>query len=263
MSVSYQGWLDGIPPQHWKRVLAMDVGGASPNNITLAAQCPDSLSIVAYAEVNKITTDMREMAVLALPLLKYPGAQNEYDFIAKVGDYENRIALDDMARHGIRFTNAVKHDKLLSVHRLAGYLHPNPKRPFPQWHPLAGQLGAPLLFLTLACKHAISELPQQKWKKADRTGTSMKDELDRTVRHDAVDCLLYISRIMPAPSTIPVPKLQIISDTRSLQSKLYWADVKAQKERLSQTEARRAYNPAHTSGGLLCTSLLSSLPSRP
>lgn len=255
MTKPFQGWENGIPPRHWKRILAMDIGGASPNAMEWFAQDPESQSIIAYDEINKVTTDMREMAVLALPKMKYPGANEEYDFIAKVGDYENRVALDDMGRHGIRFTNAVKHDKMLSVHRFAAYLHPNEKRPFPQWHPLAGQPGSPLLFITLACKQLISEIPQQKWKN-ERAGDSVKDELDRSVRHDALDCGLYVARIMPAPATIPVPKIQVSSDTRSLQSKLYWADVKAQKERLSQSEERKAYNPSHNNGGAKWKSVL-------
>lgn len=258
MSESYLEWEYGVPPQTWPRLLSMDIGGATPNNMEWGAQDPVSQSLVMYAEVNKVTTDMRLMAELAMPYMKHPSGA-EYQFKAKLGDYENRVALDDMKRHGIKFTNAVKQDKIKSVHRLASYLHPNPQRPFPVWHPNAGKLGSPLLFIMPACKQLITEIPQQKWKQEGK-GDSMKDELDRAVRHDAVDCLLYIVRILPAPLDIPIPKVVIVEDTRSLQSKLYWADVKKAKEQKSKNAPRKAYNPAH--GGETCYSLLGfSLPS--
>lgn len=260
MSEVFQGWKDGVPPIGWVRLLAMDVGGATANNLEFAAICPETQSLVYYEEVNVVTTDMRRVAELALPYMKPEGSDSEYNFLAKVGDYENRVALDDMRRHGIAFTNAVKHDKTLSVQRLSGYLHPNPKRPFPPWHPLAGQLGAPLAYITSRCTHLISELPQQRWKKADARavdGASMKDELDRSVKHDAVDCALYVARILPAPATIPIPKIKLAKDERSLQSQLYWADVARAKAQQSATAPRKAYNPSHSSGGVdLCKSLL-------
>jgi hypothetical protein len=255
MSETFKDWENDIPPRYWKRILAMDVGGATANVLEWAALCPETQSLVFYDEVHKVTTDMSEVAKLALPKMKPEGSQNEYEFIAKAGDYENKIALDDMARHGIRFTNAVKQNKIFSVHRFAGYLHPNPKRPYPSWHPMAGQYGAPLFFSTPRCKHLNDEIPQQKWKN-EAKGTSVKDELDRTVKHDAVDCALYIARIMPAPITIPilVPKIQ--TETRSLQSQIYWENVRMQEERKSNVQSRTPYTPGHVGGNDQWRSLL-------
>lgn len=261
MSEIFKDWKDGVPPREWGRLMAMDVGGATANALEWAAVCPETQSLVFYAEVNIVTTNMRKVAELALPYMKPEGSEEEYNFLAKVGDYENRVALDDMRRHGITFTNAVKHNKTLSVHRFSGYLHPNPKRPFPSWHPKAGQLGAPLAFMTPACVHLIKEIPQQKWKKdiavKGGDGSSVKDELDRSVKHDAVDCALYIARLLPAPATIPIPKIVAPGAEMSLQSRLYWADVAKRKASQSATAPRKAYNPSHTRGGVdLCQSLL-------
>ncbi len=245
--MSFEGWTNGIPPALWKRIMAFDVGGATANAMEVAAICPDTQSLVFYAEINKKTTDMRVIAELALPLMRPEGSNEEYNFLAKVGDYENKIALADMGRYGIRFTNAVKHDKLISVGRFSGYLHPNPKRPFPAWHPRAGQLGAPLVYTTPACKHLNEEIPQQKWKDASK-GNSVKDELDRTVKHDALDCALYIARILPAPATIPIPKVIVQTSTRSIQSQMYWEAVAARKaEKVSDN--RKPYTTNHTGGG--------------
>ena len=252
----YQGWENGAPPRSWKRLLSMDVGGATANALEWAALDPESQCLVFYDEVHKITTDMRLIASLALPKMKPNGSQEEYDFLAKIGDYENRVALDDMARHGIRFTNAVKQNKIASVHRLAGYLHQNEKRPYPSWHPRAGELGSPLMFITPACKNLITEIPLQKWKN-DTKGSSVKDELDRTVKHDALDCALYIARILPAPATIPIPIVREAKNGLSLQSQMYWEAVAERKKSQSGSEPRKAYNPNHNSGGIdLCKSLL-------
>lgn len=263
MSETYLNWKDGIPPASWVRMLAMDVGGATANALEWGAICPDTKSLVIYDEVHKVTTNMREVADLALPKMKPEGSESEYNFLAKVGDYENRVALADMSRHGITFTNAVKHNKTISVGRLSGYLHPNPKRPFPLWHPLAGQFGAPLIYVMSACSHLINEIPQQKWKKAEIAkggdGTSVKDELDRSVPHDCVDCVLYITRILPAPATIEIPKINLLTDTRSLQSKLYWEDVRRKKESQSATAPHKPYSPSHDGGNDQWKSLLGFL----
>lgn len=247
MKQTYKDWIEGTPPVSWPRLMAFDVGGASANEMLWAAQDPETQSLVFYDELNKITTDMRALATEALPHMKAPNGQ-DYTFLSKVGDYENRVALDDMARFGIRFTNAVKHNKTLSIHRLSGYLHPNPKRPFPSWHPRAGELGAPLLYITAGCPQLITEIPLQKWK-AQKMGQSIKDELDRSVRHDAVDCALYIARILPAPATIAIPKVAVVEKTRSLQSILYWEDVRRQQAKQSESQSRKKYNPNHGAGG--------------
>lgn len=246
--MAFEGWEGYIPPITWDRVLAMDVGGATNNALEWGAICPDTNSVVIYWELVKTTTDIRLLASLAKPFLCHPDGQ-EYNFRFKVGDYENRIALDDMGRHGVKFQNAVKHDKNLSIQRMAQYLHPNPMRPFPSWHPKAGQLGAPLMFIAPNCVQLLREIPNQKWKTNE--GGVLKDEMDRSIRHDTVDCILYICRMLPAPAAIPVPKRIVLEKkgSNSIMSKLYWYDVKKAEENL-KTPERRPYNPAHQGGDL-------------
>lgn len=244
-----EGWNGFTPPSDWERVLAMDVGGATNNALEWGAICPETQSVVIYNEIVKQTTDIRLLASLAKPFLLDEHGQ-EYKFKFRVGDYENRIALDDMGRHGVKFQNAVKHDKNLSIQRMAQYLHPNPLRPYPNWHYKVGQLGAPLLFITPNCVQLLKEIPNQKWKDHDK-GSQVKDEMDRSIRHDTVDCVLYICRMLPAPATIPVPKRIIVEKkgSNSLMSRLYWHDVKKAEEN-AHTPERRIYHPAHNGGGL-------------
>ena len=247
MSTPYDGWVGGLPPPLWQRVLAMDVGGASPNVMEWAAIDPVTSSIVFCAEVAKTTTDMREMATEALPKMKSSDGQS-YNFLFKVGDYENKVALDEMGRNGVRFTNAVKHSKITSIHKLSSYLHPNPHRPFPAWHPYAGRLGAPLMYIMQDCKTLIREIPQQRLKEGRGAGDTLKDELDANVRHDAVDCALYVTRLLPAPAQIKIVAFSVDADAKSLQSQLYWADVKKQKEKMSETTSRKKYSVGHQGG---------------
>jgi hypothetical protein len=241
--MSYDGWLNGVPPTHWRRVLSFDVGGASANAMEWGALCPETQTLVMYDEIHLVTTDMRLLAQEALPKMKdHEGI--DYDFIFKVVDYENRVAADEIGRNGLPFTNAIKTNKNLSIQRFSSYLHPNPRRPFPSWHPRAGQLGAPLCFITPVCKNLIKEIPTQKWKSGE--GDQVKDEMDRSVKHDTVDCCLYIARLLPAPAEIPIPKVARPDETQmSLQSRLYWEDVKRFRERQVEGEQRRPYHPAH------------------
>lgn len=248
--MAFEGWNNMVPPGDWERVLAMDVGGATNNALEFGAIDPHTKSLVMYDEIHKISTDMRELAELCKPKMMNPETGVEYKFQFRTGDYENRVALDEMGRNGVRFTNAVKHDKLLSVQRLSGYLHPNPKRPYPAWHPKAGQPGAPLLFLTAGCPQLAKEIPIQRWKEAEE-GSEVKDEMDRGVKHDCVDALLYIVRLLPASTTIAYPKVAPKEDRRSLMSKLYWQDVKRMEQlKKEQLTKSRTYNPAHASGGI-------------
>lgn len=240
----FNGWQGYTPPTSWERVLSMDVGGATNNALEWGAICPETQSVVIYDELVKTTTDIRLLASLAMPQMK-DAFDQAYQFRFMVGDYENRVALDDMGRNGIKFNNAVKHDKKLSIQRLSQYLHFNPKRPFPSWHPRAGQLGAPLLFITPNCKEVIKEIPMQKWKEGD--GGTIKDEMDRTIKHDTVDCLLYIVRLLPAPTQIPYPKIATKNEDMDIMSKIYWAQVKQREDKLKSggVGAQHTYRAGH------------------
>lgn len=246
--MAFEGWVGNVPPLSWERMLGMDVGGASPNALLFYALDPDTGSVVAYDEIYEITTDMRRIAAQAIPKLKHPDGI-EYRFKFKVIDYENRIAAEDMRRYGIRFDNAVKHNKLLSVHRLAGYLHPNPRRPFPRWHPQSGQPNSPLFFITPNCKNLIKELPQQRWKEG--LGDTIKDEMDRAIANHATDTALYVVRLLPPAADVPIVAKPVEAKQMNAISRLYYEDLKRMKAERGPTETRRPYNVAHTYGNIV------------
>jgi hypothetical protein len=72
--------------------------------------------------------------------------------------------------------------------------------------------------------------------------------MDRAVKHDAVDCALYIVRLLPAPADVPIEKPKKQEKEISLQSKLYHLDAKKHQDRLKAAagaEPRRKYNQSH------------------
>ena len=244
-------WTNGRPPKEWKRLLAVDVGGSSPWAFEWVAVDPWG-NLIFYDEISKTTSNVDELAEEALPKMGENGAP--YDFQAKVIDYENKIAAADMEKRGIRFTNARKMNKSGdggSVSRLSSYLHPNHKHAYPPYHPLAGQMGSPRAFFVskdyernVGCPNLIRELPQQQWDQQLQSD-QFKDVMDRNIRHDAVDCALYITREMPHPATLPVNPYAATVTNVSKMAEMYYYDVKRQQEKESETRPRQPYRISH------------------
>lgn len=242
--MAFEDWAEGLPPRTWQRILSVDVGGASPWAWEWTARDPLGY-LVVYDEIYETTTDVERLVAKALPKMKAVDG-GDYNWLGKCIDYENKIAAEDLRRRGITVTNAIKHNKLASIHRLASYLHPNQKRPFPSWHPKAGQPGSPLLFVMDRCSNLIRELPQQAWKEG--TGDSLKDEADRSIPNHAVDAMLYTVRILPHPSEIKIDYKPVEKRMNTISS-LYYEDLKKRKEQANPTDTRRPYRPDHMTGG--------------
>lgn len=230
-------WINGAPPKDWPRLLAVDVGGASPWAFTWAAVDPEN-NVVVYDEIYLVTSDVEKLAQLALPKM-VDEDKTAYKFRAKVIDYENKIAAEDLRRRGIHFTNAQKHGKAGSIARFSSYLHPNPKHHFPDYHPRSGQPNSPRWFFTTNCPNVIREIPQQRWKE-DRLNERLKDEADRSIPNHGWDTCLYISRELPEVTKLkPTPSR--LPANFDLRSALYWEDVRRAEEQTSSVMARRPY----------------------
>lgn len=219
-------WENGIPPREWVRLLAVDVGGATPWAFEWSAIDPYG-NVVFYDELYRATTDVDSLVYEALPKMK-DADRKDYEWRAKVIDYENRIAAEDLSKRGITLTNAIKHAKIASVNRLSSYLHPNSRHHFPDWHPRAGQPGSPRLFILPACRFLIREIPQQRWK--EDPSNQSKDELDRGPLHNAVDAALYTVRVLPEPSTLKPSRVDMNAGHLSKMSQMYWEDVKRRQQ---------------------------------
>lgn len=233
------GWVNGRPPKHWLRTLAVDVGGSSPWCFLWGAI--DSYgNIIWYDEIYKVTTSVDELTEEALPKMKDEDGQ-PYQFRVRVIDYENKIAAEDLRRRGIVLQNAIKQDKAASIHRLQSYLHPNPKHGFPEWHPRAGELGSPRCFITANCRNFIREVPQQRWLEQSNF---VKDEPDRKIPNHAVDDALYTVRSLPDPRLLKSAEpMAPQGTTLSLMSRMYWEDVRRQKEKEAQPRSGYRIHP--------------------
>lgn len=90
---------------------------------------------------------------------------------------------DDYEENGLEFTRANK-DLLAGMARLNGLLMPHPDRPYPAWHPMAGQMNAPGLFVFDTCNEIKTWLPEVRYKQV-KDGVS---EILSKVGKDVFDC---------------------------------------------------------------------------
>lgn len=224
----YTRWPFGLPPRDWQRVLAVDVGGSTPWGWLWSAIDPWN-NVIFYDEIYETTDRAPDLVERARPKMRDPETGEDYSFKAKVIDYENKIAAEDLRRMGIAMTNARKHDKASSIERLKGYFHPNPKHHFPPWHPRAGESGSPRAFVMARCKNFRRELPMARWLEVN--GIS-KNEMDRRTGNHLIDCALYTIRELPPPFELkpaPAPFLAPGHNT-SKMSELYWYDKRKTDE---------------------------------
>ena len=230
-------WINGRPPRDWKRVMACDVGGATHWAFEIAAQDPWG-NVVFYDELSAIA-EMDWLAEKLKPKLLDEHGEPYY-WIAKVIDYENKLAAEDFRRRGVIFTNAQKMGKASSINRLSAYLSTNPKHHFPEWHPRAGQPNAPRLYVTSGCPVLIHEIPQQRWKEEVGSDGRLKNEADRSVRHDCWDACIYIVRELPDPATLPAIPAPDARHPLSKQSECYYEMVRMkEREAVASGKNRR------------------------
>jgi hypothetical protein len=205
-------------PKAWDRYLAVDVGGSDPWAWIFAAVDPAG-NIIVYDEIYAPGTRIAPFVERAQKRLG-----DQYHFRRKIIDYENKLAAGELQEAGIRFDNAKKSNKRESIFRLSGYLHPSDARVFPDWHPRAGQSGAPRLYITSNCRSLIAELPQQKWKQV-RGEDSYVNAPDEAVANHAVDATLYIIRELPKPTELaPSPFEELRRQPTTLLSKVRWSE---------------------------------------
>lgn len=199
-------------PAHWTRVLGVDVGGSDPWAWIFVA-VDDVGNLIVYDEIYAPGTRVGPFVAQAKPKI------GSLKFKAMVIDYANKLAAGELAEQGIRMTNAQKMNKMETVLRLSGYLHCNPKRAFPDWHPKRGQPGSPGIFFASHCKNLISEMPQQRWRKV-RGQETLANEIDPNVANHACDALGYCIRELPKPSTLERGVMADIRPEMSVMGKI-------------------------------------------
>lgn len=231
------GFERGEPPKEWSRYLGIDVGGSNPWAFEFAAVDAWG-NVVFYDEVWGPEVRVGNFKSRLAPRFK------DRKFAKQVIDYENLTAKDEINNLGIsglRVTNAKKRNKIDALNKMARYLHPNPTRPFPEWHPRKGEMGSPAIFFTSKVKHLADEIPQQKWRQSLET-TSGSGELDPTVPHDSVDSSLYLLRERPEPIELLPPPSFTASLELSPTSMLFYIN-RAEEEKKQRGRNRKWYGP--------------------
>lgn len=186
-----KNWDGHEPPVLWPRRLGIDTGGVDPWAFEASAVDPWG-NLIFYDEIYRpevyVGSFEKELA-----LIMY-----NRNFVRCVMDWENKTAQEELRRIGLVIKNAIKRGKILSLQQTARYLHPNPERAFPPWHPRAGQPGSPGIFFTERVPHLVSEVPQQRWKKLAGHDIQL-NEMDTRMADHATHAMMYTIRECPKP----------------------------------------------------------------
>jgi hypothetical protein len=177
------------PPYSWARGVGQDHGTAKPTAAIWLCLEEEGF-LVAYAEYYKpgpVGQHIREikdimewdqhpdLTVEADPRLwhRNQGVDQQIS-IAAIYQYAGMPPDDPAARRaaqqdGIRLKQA-KIEDAAALDALFDMLEPEEGRMFPYWHPMSGQFGAPLLFITEDCRMLFRELSNLRHPKQDDAG---------------------------------------------------------------------------------------------
>lgn len=224
-------WIGHEPPWLWPRYLGIDTGGSDPWAFEASAVDPWG-NLIFYNEIYRPEV---YVGSFEKELNQIMAGRN---FVKFPMDYENKTAQEELRRIGVRVTNAIKRGKMLGITQIARYLHPNPERAFPPWHPRAGEGGSPGVFFTEHVPHLVSEVPQQRWKKLAGHDIQL-NEMDTRMADHATHAMMYTLRERPKPEEALVSlatKLKAMNlDARSTY---YYQLELAEKERKAKLASR-------------------------
>lgn len=232
-----RGFVNGQPPESWERALGIDVGGIDPWAFEFGAI--DRLgNIIMYDEIYRPGVVASEFAEEALKKM------GTLHFQSKVIDWENKVAAGELHRSGLVVTNAHKRGKMDSITQFGGYLHPNPRRPYPEWHPRAGEPGSPSIFFTEGVPNLVRETGQQRWKKMVGSEHTLNQLDDRISEHAFMGCL-YLCKERPRPEHLPKASgaLQLAADIDLRSSYFYQLRAEQEKFKSNQRQYHAEFPP--------------------
>ena len=168
--------LHGIPdmkiPAHWPRVIGWDHGYRNPTAIHAGA-VDEYGNIIIYKEHYRDNMTVKEHAQCFKIMArddKFPvGADDSYQVFMDYGvkgtyDKDGKTIWEEYREHGIYGLNPDK-DVNAGINMVKQYLKPDPERLYPEWHPRAGQRGAPKLFIVSSrCVNLINEMQTYQWE---------------------------------------------------------------------------------------------------
>lgn len=169
----------GYPPDDWLRGIGLDHGSAKPTAVEWLAYDSDNEVYVFYAEyyrpgsvaahVKAVRAIMEEDGHPELRPQADPqmwrlnqSSKDEVVSVAALWQYGGEIPDDPIGREqALRSGITLSQSKITTEAGLLAFeemVAIDPERPFPSWHPRAGEYGAPLLYFTTECPHLFREL---------------------------------------------------------------------------------------------------------
>lgn len=193
------------PPAAWLRILGWDHGMTNPTACIFTAfdeSRPDETYALVYNEHYQVSDQIAEHAAAVHALSvndSVPRTPDEKGIIvvmdpATAGDYspegrDFRELYADLGIHGLVANKQV----MAGIQTCQDWLQPNPLRPFPWWHPRAGDLGSPKIFFvrerTRALRH---ELPLYEWVPRKPGAAINEQEQVRKYLDHALDAWRYL-----------------------------------------------------------------------
>src|SRR3990172_3204810 len=189
--------IDSFPiPSHWNIVVGIDVGGSHPWGVS--AHAVDELgNVVTFACLKQATIDSAVIAGWIKANLPWNERRVSY-----IIDYENKLAMFELGKHGIHARPAVKKVNP-GIIKVGGYMHSQEGRPLPSWYEETQSPAAtakwrdksPRWFVMRSpmTRALCDELDKYVWD--DKTGKPKNATL-----FDLCDSMRYAFWVLPQPS---------------------------------------------------------------
>lgn len=183
-------------PKHWNAIIGIDVGGDAPWAV-LDERVDDFGNLITVKEFHKPSVNVAEVAGWIKANVPWNNPSTIF-----VIDWENKLAMLELAEHGIHCQPAIKtvHAGIL---RTGGYYHINPKMGLPSWYKDTQPLeqyekfkdrGSPRTFVVReACPDFCNELDNYLWEK----------EKPRKINDHGPDADRYVKMKSPEASKLP------------------------------------------------------------
>lgn len=197
----------GIPPKHWIRKISLDHGQVHPTSCSIGAIDEDG-NLIIYKEYYKSSALLEVHAQGLKDVLKGDenipkGADGKGILIHAIspdilGDYDPKSGknfkelYESYGIYSLLANNKVN----AGIQQVASFLHPNPQRKFPAWHPKGGQKGSPrLFFVTDKVPKHMHFIPLYEWDtdpEEEEKKQQYQKEKPRKYNDDACDSLRYL-----------------------------------------------------------------------
>jgi len=150
-------------PLDWRRWEGMDFGITNPTAWLAAGLAPSGETVVFGEYYQPGLIQDHSSKILTLRSFSWgqptfavcdPSIRNRTGFGSEgMGETVH----SEFGKNGIHLVPA-NNDRRAGRVRVAELLRPDPSRPFPEWHPRAGELGSPRLFFTRNCENTIDQV---------------------------------------------------------------------------------------------------------